>query len=237
MKPVVIFLLSIFLLSSCSNKTTRVLLFTGGHLFERDEFFSMLESLPDITFEEVQHPNALAKLKPENRKSYDVILLYDMPNAISETEKADFINYLEEGNGLVVLHHSYCSYQDWPEYKAIIGGKYYERKWVDENGVERPSSTFKHNVTFTVNVADKKHPITKGIEDFEITDETYKNSIINPGVHVLLTTTEPTSSPVIAWTNKYGKSEIPTILLGHDDKVWTNPNFKQLLRQAIIWAK
>ena len=205
--------------SSAKEKTpVRVLLVTGGHAFDQEPFHAMMKSLSSIVYTEVKHPEALAMFRPENRKSYDVVLLYDMPNDITEQEKKNFTDCLKEGKGLVVWHHAYCSYQDWPEYKAIAGGRYYERPWTDDKVDAQPASTFKHDVQFRVKVADKKHPVTKGIDDFDIIDEAYGKGIVNSGVHVLLTTDEPTSTPSIAWTNRYGKSNVVTILLGHDNQ-------------------
>ena len=223
--------------SLMEKNPVRVLLVTGGHDFDKEPFFAFMKSLPGIVVTEVKHPDALSMFRVENRKSYDVILLYDMPNKISEQEKKDFMDCLNAGKGLVVWHHAYCSYQDWPEYQNIAGGRYYERPWTDTKGVSQPASTYKHDVRFKVKVSDSKHPVTKGIKDFEIIDETYGRGIVQSDVHVLLTTDEPTSTPSIAWTKRYGKSKVVTILLGHDHQAWTNPSFAKLLTQAIMWVK
>ena len=215
----------------------RVLLITGGHDFDQEPFYAFMKSLPGITFTEVKHPDALAMFRSENRALYDVVLLYDMPEAISEQEKKDFTDCLKAGKGLVVWHHAYCSYQDWPEYQNIIGGRYHQKPWTDSKGAAHPASTYKHDVHFRVKVSDSKHPVTKGIKDFDIIDETYGKGSVNPAVRVLLTTNEPASTPSIAWTNRYGKSNVATILLGHDKQAWTNPAFAKLLTQAIMWVK
>jgi len=55
-------------------------------------------------------------------------------------------------------------------------------------------------------------------------------------VHVLLTTDFPTSDPEIAWVTQYGKSPVFYLLLGHDSKAWTNPNYPKLLLNGISWA-
>jgi len=215
----------------------RVLLITGGHDFDKEPFYAFVNSLQGITVTEVKHPNALAMFRPENRGSYDVVLLYDMPNTISEQEKKDFTDCLKKGKGLVVWHHAYCSYQNWTEYQNIVGGRYHEEAWMDDKGVPHPASTYKHGVQFHLKVADKKHPVTKDIHDFDIVDETYGMGSVNPNVHPLLTTDDSTSTPTVAWTNRYGKSKVVTILLGHDYQAWTNLNFKKLLTQAILWVK
>jgi len=215
----------------------RVLLITGGHGFDRELFDAFKNSLPGVTIDERMHPNALFMLRPENRDLYDVVLFYDMPEAIGEQEKKDFTDYLKTGKGTVFLHHAFSAYQDWPEYQTIMGGRYHRKPWTDDKGIAQPASSYKHDVHFKVKVADRKHPIVKGIKDFEILDETYFRTSVNPGVHVLLTTDEPTASPSVAWTNHYGKSKITTILLGHDNHAWTNPSFMKLVTQAIMWVK
>lgn len=222
---------------AAKKEPIRVLLITGGHIFDQEPFYAMLRSMPGISFTEVKHPDALAMFRPENRRLYDVVLLYDMPEEISEQEKKDYADCLKEGKGLIVLHHAYCSYQAWPEYQTIVGGRYHQKAWTDDQGVTHPASKFKHDVRLTVKVADTKHPVTKGIKDFEIQDETYANGSVNPSVHILLTTNEPTSTPSLAWTNQYGKSRIVTILSGHDNLTWSDPNFVKLLSQAIRWVK
>ena len=215
----------------------RVILFTGGHGFDREAFDIFKNSLPGITDTEVEHPNALAMLRPDKRSSFDVIVLYDMPNAITEQEKQDFLECLKAGKGLIVLHHAFASYPEWPEFQQIMGGRYHLKEGTDSKGVAYPASTYQHDIKFRVKVADKKHPVTKGVDDFDILDETYGLCTVNPGVHVLLTTDAPTSISSVAWAHRYGKSKIVTNLLGHDNEAWTNPAFVKLFVQAIHWVK
>ena len=228
---------NISVLALKKKEPVRVLLVTGGHSFDKEPFYKFINSLSGISVNEVKHPDALSMFRPENRDSYDVVLFYDMPQTISEQEKKDFTDCLKAGKGIVVWHHAYCSYQDWQEYQTIIGGRYHEEPWTDSNGVAQPASTYKYNVKIRAKVADKKHPVTKGIKDFDIIDEAYANGSVNPDVFVLLTTDEPSSTPSIAWTNQYGNSKVVTILLGHDNQAWTNPNLTKLITQAIMWVK
>jgi type 1 glutamine amidotransferase len=61
--------------------------------------------------------------------------------------------------------------------------------------------------------------------------------VVNPDVHVLLSTDELTSTPSLAWTKKYGKSKVVTFLMGHDNHAYSSPNFRKFLSQAIQWVK
>ncbi|MDR0749331.1 MAG: ThuA domain-containing protein [Tannerellaceae bacterium] len=216
------------------KKAPHVLFITGGHEYDESAFDQLLAKLP-ITYDHVKHPDAHAALKAERIAPYDVILLYDMPKEISEEAQGDFIAALANGKGLVALHHAFCSYDFWPEYVSIIGGRYHHYPW-KENGAEKQPSTYKHGVTFDVKVADRNHPITKGIEDFSITDETYGGAELLPTVHPLLSTDEPTHLPLVCWTNEYRNARVTTLTLGHDRLAWENPSFIKILSQALCWA-
>ncbi|MDR1920080.1 MAG: ThuA domain-containing protein, partial [Tannerellaceae bacterium] len=207
-------------LAGCSpaKEKPHVLLITGGHAYEEEPFDRMLAKLP-ITYDKAEHPNAYPLLKAGEIEKYDVVLLYDMPKEIPEEAQADFIAMLEKGKGLVVLHHAFCSYDFWPEYTKIAGGRYHHYPWT-ENGLERPPSAYRHGVTFDVKIADARHPVTRGISDFRITDETYRGTEILPDVHPLLTTEAPTSAPLLAWTHRYGHAAVVTLTLGHDSLAW-----------------
>jgi uncharacterized protein len=213
----------------------RVVVVTGGHEFEHGPFFKLFQDNPDITYKAVEHPNAQALLRPEAAKQWDVLVLYDMHQEISEQAKADFVARLREGKGLVVLHHAIASYQDWPEYHKIIGARYYLEKTVVD-GVEKPRSAYQHGVHFKVHVVDPQNPVTRGMRDYEILDETYKLFDVDEEVQPLLTTDEPLSNPIIAWCKTYGPARVVYIQSGHDHTAYENPNYQKLLRQAIRWA-
>jgi uncharacterized protein len=222
----------------------RVLIITGGHDFETNAFLEIFKANPDITFEAVAHPDPIAhaKLRPDAAKNFDVIVLYDMWQKITEEAKTDLVNFLKAGNGLVSLHHSIANYQSWPEWPRIVGGRYYLQKTLVD-GVEKPPSIWKHDVKFKVHVADPDHPVTRGVKDFEIHDETYGLFDMGTNSHALLTTEEPTSARNIAWAKTYDSflsaSRPPRVVyiqLGHDHLSYENPNYQRLVKQAIRWA-
>ena len=214
----------------------RVLIFTGGHAFERDQFFQMFKDNPDITFKAAEHPNAHALLRPESAKEFDVLVTYDMYQPITEEAKADLLAFLKAGKGFVVLHHAIASYTEWPEYQKIIGARYY-LKPTEVDGVQKARSAWKHDVVFKLQVANQSHPITKGLSDFEIHDETYKLfDFFSEGSTVLLTTDEPLSNREVAWARAYGSARVAYIQGGHDHFAYENPSFRKLLAQAIRWT-
>lgn len=235
--PVSIVILFLFhsLPAQTGEKKLKVLIITGGHDFEREPFFAMVKSFPGIDYQEAQQPRANTLYAAPEITNYDVLVFYDMVQDITDDQKAAFVRLLKNGKGIVFLHHALASYQDWDEFEVILGGHYYlkPRKKNNETFV---ASTYKHDVDMPVTIIDPDHPVTAGIKDFSIHDEVYGSFTVLPVVHPLLATTHPESGDIIGWSNSYGKSRIVYLQLGHDHHAYENPNYRQLVRQAIAWV-
>jgi type 1 glutamine amidotransferase len=174
-------------------------------------------------------------LKPGLEKEFDAIVLYDMVKGFTPEQQQAFTDLFKAGIGLVATHHSLGAHATWPEYMKIIGGKYvFKAETID--GKEQGKSNFAHDQEVNVSIADKEHPITKGLTSFTIHDETYGNCYVAPGVHVLLTTDHPKCTREMAWTTQYGNSRVCYLMLGHDNQAWVNPNYKELILRAIRWS-
>jgi type 1 glutamine amidotransferase len=238
MKSRLVSLLLIFVttLSLSASKPIRILVITGGHDYKKEQFNQMLSSLgPLITWQVAELPDAYDMFRPENRNKYDVLVFYHMWQKITDEQAKVFSECISGGKPVVALHHSICAFDDWPEYWNIIGGKYFHKETTFNRKVYQPCS-YIHDLHFNVKNANPKHPVTKGVPDFPIFDETYKGYYVADGVTPLLTTDEPSSTPTIGWTTKYGKSKIVVLQSGHDVPTFENPNFRKLLKQSIIWV-
>ncbi|MFN3420359.1 MAG: ThuA domain-containing protein [Armatimonadota bacterium] len=220
------------------ERDLKILVVTGGHDFERKEFFAMFDSFKGIKWEEKQQPQANDIWLSETLRNYDAVVLYDMWQQITEEQKRGMVKWLrDEGKGLVALHHSIASYQNWDEYTRIIGAKYFLAPGKAPDGREFQRSQPHHGIRFVVKVADKNHPITKGLpEQFEIVDETYKGWWLSPDVHKLLITDHELSDPCVAWAKRYGKAKVVYIQLGHGPTAYNNPHYRTLVQNAIRWV-
>jgi type 1 glutamine amidotransferase len=158
-----------------------------------------------------------------------------MVGAITPEQQAAFVTLLEKGIGVVSLHHNMGAHRNWDEFRRIIGGKFIFGP-TEIDGRQYPKSGWSHGEDLQVTVADKEHPITRGLADFAIHDETYNNYYTSPDVHVLLTTGHPKNDPELAWVTEYGKSRVFYLMLGHDAHAYENPNYRELVRRGIHWA-
>lgn len=239
MKRIVISFLSLlFLVTACSTekKPIRLLVVTGGHGYKVEQFNAMFESLaPEMSYQVVSLPEAYDYFRPEARDGYDAIVLYHMWQKINDEQAADFSECIREGKPVVALHHSINAFDDWEEYWNIIGGKYFHDTTTFK-GKEYAPGTYIHDLNFRIKVVDPNHPVTKGVSDFDVFDETYYGYYVEDGVTPLLTTDEPSSTPIVGWTKQYGKSKIVVLQSGHDAPTFENPSFRQLLKQSIEYV-
>jgi uncharacterized protein len=201
------------------------LVITGGHGFQAEPFWAIFDSFEDFSYDAVTFPDAFKHLSVEGAKDYDALVFYDMWQDIAPEQQTAYLELLNAGKPIVYLHHALISFQGWPEFRKVVGGT-----WRQGEG------TVKHDVRYTVKIADPNHPVTQGIGDFEIVDETYANYAVDPSVHTLLQSEHPASAPVIGWAHRYGNSPIVYIQLGHDGLAYDNPGYRQLINQSIRWT-
>jgi type 1 glutamine amidotransferase len=159
----------------------------------------------------------------------------------TDTAKAAFIKYIEQGKGgWIGFHHAtllgeFDGTQMWPWFHDFMGGIRFKNY----------IATF---VTGTVTIEDKNHPAMKGIASpFVIYDEefyTYDTSP-RPHVHVLASVDEKTYKPdtdikmgdhPVVWTNEHVKARNIYIFMGHRPEHFNNPAFTKLFENSIFWA-
>lgn len=161
---------------------------------------------------------------------YDLIFLH-MYNAktptLSDTAKANLLQFVKGGKGLAVSHLSSASFKEWEEFRKLCG-----RYWVMGKSGHGPRGTFK------VRVANKQAPITKGLEDFEADDELYAKLQGDVAINVLVEADSDWSKKTepLAFTVDYGKGRVFHEAFGHDAKAIRNPSVQKLIQSGCEWA-
>jgi type 1 glutamine amidotransferase len=207
----------------------RVLLVTGGHDHE-PSFYSIFTTQDAIEVNVDPHPSAF-RADPTSR--YDVLVLYDLVqlDQIDESRRKNLQKFVESGKGLVALHHSICSYNQWEWWwRDVLGARY-----LTEAEGNQPASTYKHDEKLTI-TSVRAHPILDGVGTIHMTDETYKGMWISNSNKVLLTTDNPTSDGPVAWISSYEKSRVVVIQPGHSRAAHNNPSYRRLVQNAMFWA-
>jgi len=238
MKQVLLVALALFIFlvsTSAFAAPLKVAVLTGGHPFTEKPFLALFEGHEGIEFTQVPLKDDSEIFEDISAWPYDVIVFYNMSQKISEKRQQNFLKLLDRGVGIVALHHAIAAYSDWPEFRKIIGTRYFIKD-ISENGVTYPASQWEHGLDIPIHIADPDSPVTQGIKDFTVHDETYKGYLLEPDNHYILTTDHPKSQKEIGWTRIYRKSKVCYIQMGHGDSIFADPNYHCLLSQAIRWT-
>ena len=213
-------------------KPIKVVILVGGHGYDTKNF-PKAWTAPDIQCE-VWKGKPYTVFDDISKFKYDVIMTFNLSSGITDKQKANLLKLLGRGVGLVAWHHSLANCQNWAEYERIAGCRFWMRPG-EKDGKKIGRSGTGHG-RLKMHIADANHPITKGMKDFEIQDETYNKQTFARGIRVLVTTEHPKSDKAIAWVHRYGAARVFGYQGGHDAKAWTNPAHLQLLTNGIRWV-
>ncbi|CAN5427708.1 ThuA domain-containing protein [soil metagenome] len=248
---------------------TSILVVTGGHPFEAEPFFAVFDDLSathGFTWMAADAPTT----------GTDVVVFYDMPGlrftradppvdltAPNDEQRAVMRQLLDNGTGLVFLHHAVASWPAWPEFAEIVGGRFHYQPG-DLRGTEYPDSGYRFDVTHTVEVLAPDHPVCAGLGDsFTLTDELYCFAVFTDSVQPLMRTrfdttdtsqffsadlairgrrnandgwSHPPGSDLVAWTKRSGNSPVVYLQFGDGPATYADPSFRRALSNAISWT-
>jgi len=201
----------------------QVLVVSGGHGYPVEPFRKVFAGFADMQCTFVEEKEGGEAFDDISAWPYRAIVLYNFEKKPNDRRWNNFLALLDRGAGLVILHHGIYAYRSRPEFQKIVG----VTSWL---------SAAKHGMKFTVHIEDPKHPITQGLSDFVIHDETYQGHGTDPAVHVILTTDHPENSKAVAWVHTVRKSRVCYLQLGHDHEAYAAPEFGVILGRAIRWS-
>ena len=161
---------------------------------------------------------------------YDLVFLH-LYNAktptLSADAKANLANFVKNGKGLAISHLSSASFKEWEEFPKLCG-----RYWVMGKSGHGPRAVFK------ARVANKDHPITQGLADFDADDELYAKLQGDAAITILVEADSDWSKKTepLAFTVEYGKGRVFHETFGHDGKALQNPAVQKLIQRGCEWA-
>lgn len=211
------------------EKRLQVAVLVENHPYDVVSFQKMLDSLEGCDC--FVQPIDLFVQDEKNRDRYDVVLWYNM-NWDEPARDSVLRRYMEQdigknGQGIVLLHHALLTFQGWPLYTKVCG--------LSDRGGDH--FQFHQNETVRQHILPVRHPITDGVEDFTIVDETYSiGEPDQPGNTVLITTDNPSGVHNIAWVRQYRSSRVFCYASGHDNAAYADPSFRHILLQGLRWA-
>jgi type 1 glutamine amidotransferase len=149
------------------------------------------------------------------------------------------------GTGLVGWHGGIAdSFRASSDYLQLIGGQFatHPSKEPGQCGGGQEDNYLTHTIEMTE--LGREHPITSGIEDFELLTEQYW-VLHDDLIDVLATTTHPTqtwhpwhrpiTSPAV-WTRLWGAGRIMVATPGHSVDILRNDNVRTIIERGMLWA-
>ena len=163
-------------------------------------------------------------------KAYDVIVFTIFSRRVKmlpEHARENLLNFVKSGKGFFVQHLASASFPKWEEFGKLCG-----RYWVMGTSGHGPRSAFK------AEIANKEHPITKGLSGFEVDDELYAKLQGSGEINVLVTADSDWSNKTepLVFTKKYGKGRVVHNAFGHDRKALMTPNVQKIIARGVEWA-
>lgn len=249
------------------------LLAVKGHPFERDAFFAIFDEMEGVAATAVEQPAAARLMNPDGMAPYDALVLYDMPGIDFRAEdgprfvapddgfKSGLMALLDQGKGVVALHHAIAGWPAWDEYADLLGGRFLYKP-ASLRGTACEDSGYRHDVTHRVSAA-ADHPVLDGVPDgFTLTDELYLYEVFEDEVTPLLKSdhafvqenfysaeqavqgrmysnegwTHPPGSNLVGWTKRAGASPLVYLQFGDGPATYADPNFRRLISNAIRWV-
>ena len=142
-----------------------------------------------------------------------------------------FLDFVRQGKGVVMIHSASSAMYSWPEFQELVG-TWWKLGQTGHGPVHK----------FAVRIADKSHPITAGLEDFETADELWHRMGTAGKLTVLAEAMSDKAKggsgqvEPILHVRELGKGRCANLLLGHDARCMGSEGFKALLVRSAQWA-
>jgi hypothetical protein len=172
----------------------------------------------------------------QNLKGYDAVMFNttgELP--LTAEEKQAFEQFIKSGHGFIGVHSATDTLYEWGTYNSIIGGYFNNHPW--------------HQMV-TIEVVDPSSKIVGFLgKSFQIRDEIYQIGDFRADTSHVLLRLDPSSVDLkkpgvtrryygwpVSWTRMYGKGRVYYNSLGHEEAVWKDPRYQEMLLNGIKWA-
>jgi len=172
----------------------------------------------------------------ENLKTYDAVMFNttgELP--MTDEEKSALADFVRSGHGFVGVHSATDTFYTWGTYGDIIGGWFNNHPW--------------HQMV-TIEVVDPSSNLVGFLgNSFQINDEIYQISDFKADTSHVLLQLDPKSVNAqkegthiryygwpVAWTRTFGKGRVYYNSLGHEEAVWKDQRYQEMLLNGLRWV-
>ena len=204
----------------------KVLLLVGGSHHDSPEIRSSLEDIfSHDGAHEVTQSEDMAILATEALKPFDVVVNATTDRLPEPSEHYALLNAVAEGKGLVVVHGGLASFWNSQAYFGMVGSKFAGKSLGTRGAGD-----------FLVELGPGRstlgHPITLGLEDYEVNDELF----FLQGDQTQWKVLARAQGHPIMYVKSFGLGRVFVSALGHDEERFNMPTTTEIMRRGARWA-
>ena len=175
----------------------------------------------------------------------DLIVQCITMGEIAQEEIAGLRAAVEAGTGFAGWHGGIVdSFRTSSDYLQLVGGIFASHPAVGPDVPHAEGEEYFRHHTVSITELGRQHPITAGIDDFDLHTEQYW--VLSDDLSdVLATTTHPSepeqpwhrphTSPAV-WTRQWGSGRIAVSTPGHSVDVIDTPSVRTIIERGMLWA-
>ena len=177
--------------------------------------------------------------------SVDLIVQINTMSTIEKDEFAGLERAVLSGTGFAGWHGGVAdAYRNNADYLHMVGGQFAHH--AGKAPGERIGEQSDNYIPYTVHITElgRSHPITEGIDDFELVTEQYW-VLSDEYNDVLATTTQevrpwdawhrPVTAPAV-WVREWGEGRIFVSAPGHKLEIVQDRNVRTIIERGLLWA-
>ncbi len=138
---------------------------------------------------------------------------------LSDEQTQSVVAWVRGGGGLIAAHSASTIHPDNVALQRLIGGRF----------ISHPP-----RFPFTVHPMEHRHPILADLEPFTVVDELYTQEYSDVEIHAVAV--DRGVAHAMVWTRMEGTGRVVHVAPGHDAATWSNPSYRRLMRQAVVWS-
>jgi len=176
--------------------------------------------------------------------SVDLVVQSMTMSTIERDQVQGLIAAVSAGTGLAGWHGGICdSYRASSDYLQLIGGQFATHA-AREAPEQRTGDMSDNYVDHRIEIVDREHPVTAGLDDFDLHTEQYW-VLTDDYNDVLATTTtavrpwgqwtRPITAPAV-WTRQWGEGKVFVCTPGHRVEVLQDENVRTIVERGLLWA-
>lgn len=150
-------------------------------------------------------------------EEYKVLFIYVNKKRISDNYYGKIAQFISDGGNILALHSTFASFNNQESFLDVFGAKFIRHGPIRK---------------FTVKPLISQNSIMKDIQEFEITDELFRQKYHPEIENVCIYKGRSVIEPVV-WVKRYGKGRTIGISLCHRSETMRNENIASIINRSM----